>query len=46
MFSITVSGRSAPVVSIDEIVALITVTVPVHVKLVSDQRVQQYLESV
>ena len=46
MFGVTVSGRSAPVVGIDEIAAPTIATVPVRVKLPSDQRVWEYLETV
>ena len=46
VFGVTVSGRSAPVVGIDEIAAPTIATVPVRIKLASDQKVSEYLETV
>ncbi|KAI5457580.1 hypothetical protein BGZ63DRAFT_427622 [Mariannaea sp. PMI_226] len=46
LFGVTVSGRNAPVVGIDKMVAPTIATVPVRIRIPRAQRVSDYLEAV
>ncbi|KAG5926533.1 NRPS protein [Claviceps africana] len=46
VFGVTVMGRNAPVVDIDQMPAPTIATVPVRVRFVRDQRASDYLDSV
>ena len=45
LFGVTVSGRNAPVVGIDEMAGPTIATAPVRIKVASNQRVSEYLEA-